>query len=68
MSFWRRLKNLWILSEYSIPEIGESISNKPTGTKIVQSLYKEPEQKFQVATIIKLRPKDEIEEILKNEN
>ncbi len=62
MSVWKRLKNLWKWSEFE-----PNTDNKPleVGTKVVQTLIKKPDSIRPQATIIKLKPKDEIEQILK---
>lgn len=57
MNIIQRLKNLWKLSEFEVPFIGE----KPEiGTVVVNSLYKKPK----MAEIIKMHPVDEVQEVL----
>lgn len=50
MSLLKRFKNLWHLSEFEIPELGQKMSDLPTGSIIVNSLF----NKKEMAQIIKL--------------
>ncbi len=61
MNIIQRLKNLWILSEFKVPQIGEKPVEK---TFVATELWKEPKP-HQMAQIIHRKPKDELEEILK---
>lgn len=62
MTIWKRIKNLWIFSEYEIPQINQAIF--PTGTRVT-SLIKKPNQ---MAQIIRMKPKDEVDEALETIN
>lgn len=66
MKILKRLKNLWELSEYTLSDFQKVDFEGPIGTKSINRSLDKPTKQHQMATIIKLRPKDEIEEILKN--
>lgn len=40
----KRLLNLWKLSEYEVPKVGQKLSELPVGTNIITSLFKKPEK------------------------
>ncbi len=50
---WRRIRNLWRLSELEVPPIGKNLHDFPPGTGIIQSLIR-PKR----ATIIDLQEKE----------
>lgn len=64
MNLIKRLKNLWKLSEWEIPEWNKK--DFDVGT-VITSLVKPPE-KSKMAQIIKRKTIDEVEEILKENN
>lgn len=64
MNFFKRLKNIWTLSEFE-PQLDEKLE---IGTKVVQNIIKKPENPRTMATIIKLRPTNPVEEALSQVN
>ena len=51
---FKKLRNLWRLSDYRPLEVGEKTSSLPTGSTVVQALVKETKYKPKMATIINL--------------
>lgn len=46
MSLLQRFKNIWRLSEYEIPKLGEKTSDLPSGTNVITALFKKPQPKI----------------------
>jgi hypothetical protein len=67
MSIWKRIKTLWALSNFEITEFDNKLCITKQNDELVYARPVENTKTFQPAQIIKLRPKDEIEEILKND-
>lgn len=71
MSLIKRLKNIWELSKWEVPKMGERPSDYPAGTQITTMLKKPREyaefiEPVSVNEIFKAKPDATIMDVIKN--
>lgn len=67
MRLLKRFKNLWQLSRFEITEFDNQLVITKRNDELVFARPEKTEKSRKEAIIIKLRPKDEIEQILKSD-